>query len=72
MIVLMEIMRQALQVNALSAGLRKKRYEFPIKVGAYGCESRSDAKNMVKAFEGKFKLQEYEVLRPMFDLNGYA
>lgn len=45
---------------------------MPIKVGAYSCESRSDAKNMVKAFEGRFKLQEYEILRPMFDPNGYA
>ena len=48
----------------LSVGLRKKGYEFPIKVGAYSCESISDANNMVKAFEGRFKLQEYEVLRP--------
>lgn len=72
LIMLMEIVRQALQVNVLSASLRKKEYEFPIKVGAYSCESRLDAKNMLKAFEEKYKLQEYEVLRPMFDPNGYA
>jgi hypothetical protein len=72
MIVLMEIVRQALQVNMLSVGLRKKGYEFPIKVRAYNCESRSDAKNLVKAFEGMYKLQEYEVLMPMFDPNRYA
>ena len=71
MIMLMEIVRQALQVNMLSANLRKKGYEFPVKVGAYSCESRSDAKNMLKAFE-KYKLQEYGVLRPMFDPNGYT
>ena len=53
MIVLVEIVRQAIQVNALSASLRKKGYEFPIKVGAYSCESRSDAKNILKAFENK-------------------
>lgn len=59
-------------MNVLSAGLRKKGYEFPIKVVAYSCESRLDAKNMVKEFETRYKLQEYDVLRPMFDPNGYA
>ena len=39
MIVLIEIVRQEIQVNVLSASLRKKGYEFPIKVGAYSCES---------------------------------
>ena len=53
MIMLIEIMRQAIQVNVLSANLRKKGYEFPIKVGAYSCETRSDAKNILKAFERK-------------------
>lgn len=72
MIMLMEIMRQALQVNVLSASLRKKGYEFPLKVGSYICESKSDAKNILKAFEEKYKLQEYRVLRPMFDPNGYT
>ena len=72
MIVLVEIVRQAVQVNVLSASLWKKRYEFPIRVGAYSCEARPDAKNILKAFESKYKLEEYEVVRPMFDPNGYA
>ena len=72
MIVLIEIVRQMVQVNVLSGSLKKKGYEFPMKVGAYSCESRSDAKNMLKAFEMKYKLEAYEVMRPMFDLNGYV
>ena len=72
MIVLVEIVRRAIQVNVLSASLRKKGYEFPIKVGAYNCETRSDAKNILKAFERKYQLEEYEVVRPAFDPNGYA
>ena len=72
MIVLVEIVRQAIKVNVLGASLRKKGYEFPIKVGAYSCETRSDAKNILKAFENKYKLEEYEVVRPTFDPNGYA
>ncbi len=27
---------------------------------------------MLKVFEMKYELEMYEVLRPMFDLNGYA
>ena len=72
MIMLVEIVRQAIQENVLSASLRKKGYEFPIKVGAYSCESQSYAKNILKAFEKKYRLEEYEVVRPMFDPNGYA
>ena len=53
MIVLIEIVRQPIQVNVLSANLRKKGYEFPIKVGAYSCETRSNAKNILKAFKRK-------------------
>ena len=71
-IVLIEIVRQAIEVNVLSASLRKKGYEFPMKVGAYSCESRSDAKKMLKEFENKYKLEEYEVVRPIFNPNGYA
>ena len=56
----------------LSASLQKKGYEFPIKVGAYSYETRSDAKNILKAFESKYKLEECEVVRPMFDPNEYA
>ena len=69
---LIEIVREGIQVNVLSRILKKKGYEFLMKVGAYSCESRSDAKNMLKAFEMKYKLEAYEVIRPMFDLNGYA
>ena len=43
-----------------------------MKVGAYSCKSQSNAKNMLKAFENKYKLKQYEVVRPMFYPNGYA
>ena len=56
----------------LSGSLKKKGYEFPMKVGTYSCDSKSNAKNMLKAFEMKYKLEAYEVIRPMFDPNGYA
>lgn len=72
MIVLIEIIQKALQVNILSRSLKKKGYEFPMKVGAFNYDTQSDTKNMMKVFEKKYKLDMYEVLRPMFDLNGYA
>ena len=56
----------------LSERLKKKGYEFPMKVGAFSCESQSDEKNMLKTFEMKYNLEMYEVVRPMFDPNGYA
>ena len=59
-------------MNVLRGILKKKGYEFPMKVGAYSCESHFDAKNKLKAFEMKYKLEVYEVVRPMFDLNGYV
>ena len=43
-----------------------------MKVGAFSCESRSNAKNMLKMFEMKYHLEMYEVVRPMFDPKGYA
>ena len=43
-----------------------------MKVGGYNCESHSDAKNMLKVFETKHKLEEYEVARHMFDQNEYT
>ena len=43
-----------------------------MKVRASSCKSHFDAKNMLKASEMKYKLEAYEVMRPMFDLNGYA
>ena len=69
---LIEIVRQMIQVNVLSGSLKKKVYEFPMKVGAYSCESYSNAKNMLKEFEMKYKLDAYKVIRPMFNLNGYV
>ena len=72
MIVLIELVRQAIHVNLLSASLKKKGYEFPMQVGAFSCESRSDAKNMLKTFETRYSLEMYEVVRPMFDPRGYA
>lgn len=59
-------------MNMLSRSLKKKGYEFPMKVGVLSCESQSEAKNMLKVFEMKYKFKMYEVLRPMFDPNGYA
>lgn len=43
-----------------------------MKVGAFNCDTRSDAKNMMKVFKKKHKLDMYEALRPMFDPNRYA
>ena len=51
MIMLIELVQQAIHVNLLSASLKKKGYEFPMRVGAFSCELRSDAKNMLKTFE---------------------
>ena len=42
-----------------------------MKVGAFNCNTRFDAKNMM-VFEKKYKLDMYEFLRPMFDPNRYA
>ena len=70
MILLIKIIRKSLQVNILSEILKKKGYEFPMKVGAFSYNTRSDAKNMMKVFDKKYKLDMYEVLRPMFNLNG--
>ena len=43
-----------------------------MKVGAFSCDSKSEAKNMIKEFEKKYKLDMYEGLRPMFDLYEYT
>lgn len=43
-----------------------------MKVEAFSYDTWSDAKNMMKVFEKKYKLDMYEVLRPMFNPNGYA
>lgn len=42
-----------------------------MKVGAFNCETHSNAKNMLRVFEMKYKSEMNEFLRPMFDLNGY-
>ena len=49
-----------------------KGYKFPMKVGAFSYDSHYDAKNILKAFEKKYQLDMFEVLRPMFNPNGYA
>ena len=72
MIMLIEIFKHVIQVNVLSGSLKKKGYELPMMVGAYSCNSHSDVKNMLKAFEMKYKLEAYEVIRPMFNPNGYT
>ena len=56
MIVLIEIMREAIQVNVLSESLKKKGYEFSMKVGSFSYESHSNAKNILKVFEMKYKI----------------
>ena len=61
MIMLIEIMRQVSQVNVLSGNLKKKGYKFPMKVGAYSSRSQCDVKNMLKAFEMKYKLEAYKM-----------
>ena len=72
MIMLIKLVRQAMHVNLLSVSLRKKGYKFPMRVGAFSCESWSDAKKMLKTFETRYSLEMYEVVRPMFDPRGYA
>ena len=42
-----------------------------MKVGAFSCDTHFDSKNMLKVFEMKYKLDMYEVLRPMFNPNGF-
>ena len=59
-------------MNLLSASLRKKWYEFPMKIGDFNCESLFNMKNMLKKFEMMYHLEMYEVVRPMFDPKGYA
>ena len=43
-------------MNVLSGSLKKRGYEFPMKVGDFSCDTHSDAKNMFKVFEMKYKL----------------
>ena len=60
MIVLIELVRQAMHMNLLSSSLRKKGYKFPMSVGAFSYESWSDAKNMLKMFKKRYSLEMYE------------
>ena len=69
---LIKIMRQAIQVNVLSEILKMKGYKFVMKLGTFSYESHYDANNMLKVLGMKYKLEMYEVLMPMFDPNGYA
>ena len=71
MIMLVKLICQALHVNLLSRSL-SKGYDFLMKVGAFNFNSRSEAKNMIKEFEKKYKLDMYEELTPMFDPYRYA
>ena len=43
-----------------------------MKLGNFSYESHSDANNILKVLGVKQKLEIYEVLRPIFDTNGYA
>ena len=45
---------------------------LPIVVGSYSCASRSDAQNLVKIFESKIKLTNYDVLRPQYNLINFV
>lgn len=66
--VLVELCQQILEVNTLCSNVKKiARISFPIVAGRYSCASRSNAQNMVKSFESKIKLVDYEVLRPQYD-----
>ncbi len=59
-------------MNVLNKSLKKKGYKFPMNLEAFSCDTHSNANNMLKVFEMKYKLDMYKVLRPMFDPNGYA
>ena len=64
-VVLVELCQDILEVNTLCSNVKKiAEIPFPIVVGPYSCASRSDAHNLVKRFERKIKLLDYEVLRP--------
>lgn len=55
-------------MNTLCSNVKKiVEKSFPIVVGSYTCASGSDAHNLVKSFESKIKLIDYEVLRPQYD-----
>lgn len=61
---LIELCRQVLEVNTLCSAVKKAGIPSPVVVGSYSCASRFDAKNLIKAFERKYKLKDYEVIRP--------
>ena len=55
-------------MNTLCSNVKKiVEISFPIVAGSYSCASRSDARNLVKAFESRIKLIDYEVIRPQYD-----
>lgn len=67
-VILVKLCRQILEENTLCSNVKKiVRIPFPIVVGPYSHASRSNAKNLVKIFEKKIKLVDYEVLRPQYD-----
>lgn len=67
-VVFVELRRQILEVNTLCSNVKKIiEIPFPIMVGSYSCASRSDIRNLVKAFESRIKLIDYEVIRPQYD-----
>lgn len=55
-------------MNTLCSNVKKTaEISFSIVVGPYSCAYRSNAWNLVKNFEIKIKLIDYEVLRPQYD-----
>lgn len=70
---MVELCRQILEINTLCSNVKKiAKVSFPIVVGLYLCASRSDAQNLVKRFESKIKLLDYEVLKPQYDLVNFV
>ena len=60
-------------MNTLCSNVKKiAKIPTPIVVGLYSCASKSDAQNLVKSFERKIKLLDYEVLRPQYDLVNFV
>ncbi len=55
-------------MNTLCLNVKKiVRISFPIVFVPYSYASRFDAQNLVKSFESKIKLTDYEILRPQYD-----
>ena len=62
-----------LEANTLCSNVKKiVGFPFPFVVGPYSYASKLDAQNLVKIFEGKIKLLNYELLRPQYYLVNFV